>query len=236
LKELINTKDKLFSIVGHDLGNQFNIILGFLEVLVSDFKKLDSGKVEIHLNNIYNSSKHAFNLLENLLTWARMQTNLIQYNPEIFNVNEKIRESTELLKGASVKKNITIEVFSEEEIMVFADLNMFSTVFRNLVANAIKFTYENGTILILANKENGFCKISVKDDGVGISEENIAKIFRIDSKHKTSGTMGEKGTGLGLILCKEFVEKHGGKIEVKSQVGKGSEFGFTLPLNNASAT
>ena len=113
---------------------------------------------------------------------------------------------------------------------------MFETVFRNLVGNAIKFTNENGTILISANKENSFCKISVKDDGVGISEENIAKIFRIDSKHKTPGTMGEKGTGLGLILCKEFVEKHGGKIEVKSEVGKGSRFSFTLPLKNGSAT
>jgi two-component system, sensor histidine kinase and response regulator len=117
-----------------------------------------------------------------------------------------------------------------EEIRINADLNMFETVFRNLVGNAIKFTNENGTILISATKENSFCKISVQDDGVGISEENIAKIFRIDSKHKTSGTMGEKGTGLGLILCKEFVEKHGGKIEVQSEVGKGSRFSFTLPL------
>jgi len=235
LSELNQSKDKLFSIIGHDLGNQFNIILGFLEVLVSDFKKLDSAKVEIHLNNIFNSSKHAFNLLENLLTWARMQTNLIQYNPETFNVNEKIRESTELLKGASVKKSIKIEVFSEEEIMVFADVNMFSTVFRNLVANAIKFTNENGNISIAVKRVVNFCEISVKDNGVGISEQDVNKIFRIDSKHKTLGTKGEKGTGLGLILCKEFVEKNGGKIEVISEVGKGSEFSFTLPLKNGSA-
>jgi len=230
LNELNKTKDKFFSIIGHDLGNQFNIILGFLEVLVSDFKKLDSEKVEYHLNNIFNSSKQAFNLLENLLTWARMQTNLIQYNPKTFAVSKKINESIELLSGALTKKSIKIEVLSDEEITVYADVNMFSTVFRNLVANAIKFTHENGNISIDIKKEEDFCRISIKDDGVGISEEDIQKIFRIDSKHKTVGTKGEKGTGLGLILCKDFVEKNGGEIAVKSVVGEGSEFSFTLPL------
>jgi ligand-binding sensor domain-containing protein/signal transduction histidine kinase len=230
LKELISTKDKLFSIIGHDLGNQFNIIVGFLEVLVSDFKKLEASKIETHLINISNSSKYAYNLLENLLTWARMQTNLIQCNPQIFKVNEKINESLELLEGASAKKNLTIEVLSKGEISIYADVNMFSTVFRNLVANAIKFTHENGNILVEIKKKEGFCEISVKDNGVGISEEDILKIFRIDSKHKTLGTKGEKGTGLGLILCKEFVEKQHGKIWVESEVGKGSKFCFTLPI------
>jgi len=232
LKELVSTKDKLFSIIGHDLGNQFNIIVGFLEVLVSDFKKLDSEKIEKHLINISNSSKYAYNLLENLLTWARMQTNMMQYNPEKFVVNTKIIESLELLKGAALKKNIKIEVNSDEEIGIYADVNMFSTVFRNLVANAIKFTNENGIITIFTKKKENFCEITVKDNGVGISEEDIAKIFRIDSKHKTLGTKGEKGTGLGLILCKEFIEKNGGKITVTSEVGKGSEFSFTLPVKS----
>jgi signal transduction histidine kinase len=230
LNELNRTKDKFFSIIGHDLGNQFNIILGFLEVLVSDFKKLDSGKVEQHLTNIYNSSKQAFNLLENLLTWARMQTNRIHYNPEKFILSKKMNESLELLSGASTKKNIQIEVFSEEEIAVYADINMFSTVFRNLVANAIKFTHENGKISIKIRKKDNFCEICVIDNGVGISHEDVQKIFRIDSKHKTVGTSGEKGTGLGLVLCKDFVEKNGGQISVKSTVGEGSEFCFTLPI------
>ncbi|MBT6006749.1 MAG: hypothetical protein HOG79_13600 [Prolixibacteraceae bacterium] len=230
LKDLIGTKDKLFSIIGHDLGNQFNIIVGFLDVLVSDFKKLDTSKVEYHLINISNTSKYAYNLLENLLTWARMQTNLMQFNPVVFNVNEKIKEATKLHQSPSAKKNIKIEVFSDEEINIYADVNMFSTVFRNLVANAIKFTHENGNVLITVKQLDNFCEISVKDDGVGISEEDIRKIFRIDSKHKTLGTKGEKGTGLGLILCKEFVEKNGGKIAVKSEVGQGSKFTFTLPI------
>jgi signal transduction histidine kinase len=231
LNELNRTKDKFFSIIGHDLGNQFNIIVGFLEVLVTDFKKLDSGKIELHLTNIHNSSKQAFNLLENLLTWARMQTNRIHYNPENFIVGKKINESLELLRGAITKKNIQIEVHSDEENVVYADVNMFSTVFRNLVANAVKFTHENGKITILIKKKDDYCEICVKDNGVGISAEDIQKIFRIDSKHKTVGTMGEKGTGLGLILCREFVEKNGGQISVKSVVGEGSEFCFTLPVH-----
>jgi ligand-binding sensor domain-containing protein/signal transduction histidine kinase len=232
LNELNYTKDKLFSIIGHDLGNQFNIILGFLEVLVYDFKKLDSGKVEYHLNNINKSAKHAYELLGNLLTWSKMQAKMMTFHPVDFVVSSKIKDSIEMFEAAAAKKNIKIELGLKEEIRINADMNMFETVFRNLVGNAIKFTNENGTIFISANQEDSFCKISVKDDGVGISEENIAKIFRIDSKHKTSGTMGEKGTGLGLILCKEFVEKHGGKISVKSEPGQGSEFSFTLPMES----
>jgi len=230
LKELNQTKDKLFSIIGHDLGNQFNIILGFLEVLVSDFKKLDSKKVEYHLTNISKSSKYAYDLLENLLTWSKMQSKLIQFNPIEFNVYSKISESIELFDGACTKKNITLEVSENEEIVVCADVNMFSTVFRNLVANAIKFSHEDGIISISVKKEDNFCRITVKDNGVGISIENIDKIFRIDSNHTTPGTKGEKGTGLGLILCKEFVEKQGGQIRVESEEGKGSRFSFTLPL------
>lgn len=232
LNELNLTKDKFFSIIGHDLGNQFNIIVGFLEVLVSDFKKLDATIVERHLNNIFNSSKYAYDLLENLLTWARMQTNLIEYNPQAFDVHSKITNTVELFDGASSKKNIKIKVTTNEEILIYADVNMFSTVIRNLIANAIKFTNENGTISISAKRKKNLCEISVKDNGVGISGEDITKIFRIDSKHKTLGTNGEKGTGLGLILCKEFIEKQHGEIWVESVVGKGSRFSFSLPLKN----
>lgn len=230
LKELNRTKDKLFSIIGHDLGNQFNIIVGYSEVLLSDFKKLDAGKVEYHLNNINKSSIHAYELLENLLTWSQMQTNSIQFHPETFSANLKITESIDLLEGPYTKKNIKIKVIAKKEIMIFADINMFSTVFRNLVGNAIKFTPENGNISIHLIKQADFCEITIKDSGVGISPEDIQKIFRIDSNHSTLGTNGEKGTGLGLILCKEFIEKHNGKIWVESVIGKGSRFIFTLPL------
>lgn len=230
LKELNLTKDKLFSIIGHDLGNQFNTILGFLEVLISDLKTMDPGKAQYHLTNVYNASQHACDLLENLLTWARMQTNLIEYNPQSFNVNLKITETLELFEGASAKKNIKINANLTEELFIYADVNMFFTVLRNLVANAIKFTQENGTVSISAKRHNNSCEISVNDTGIGIHAENMQKIFSIDSKHKTPGTHGEKGTGLGLVLCREFVEKQNGKIWVESEVGKGSRFSFTLPL------
>lgn len=231
LKDLNRTKDKLFSIIGHDLGNQFNIIVGFSEFLISAFKKLEPEKIEYHLTNIYHSSRHANELLDNLLTWSKMQTNSIQFNPMVFNVNDQIIESIELLEGALTRKNIKIKFAANKEYLVYADLNMFSTVFRNLLANAIKFTPEKGNISIRLSKTDGFCEITVKDNGVGISPENLEKLFRLDSNHSTLGTNGEKGTGLGLILCKEFVEKHQGKIWVESEVGKGSAFIFTLPLS-----
>jgi len=232
LKELNRTKDKFFSIIGHDLGNQFNIIVGFSEMLVSGFKKLDSSKLEYHLSNIYNSSKHANDLLENLLTWAKMQTKSIPFNPQLFHIQDIITESLELLEGAFTKKNIQIKVIAKEEILVFADVNMFSTVFRNLVGNAIKFTAENGNITIRLIRMTDYCEITVEDSGVGVAVEDVQKIFRIDSNHSTLGTNGEKGTGLGLVLCKEFIEKQNGKIWVESVVGKGSKFIFTLPMKN----
>jgi len=232
LKELNRTKDKFFSIIGHDLGNQFNIIVGFSEILISNLKKLDARKIEYHLTNIYNSSRHANELLENLLTWAKMQTKAISFHPEVLNVHSKIIESIDLLEGAYTKKNIKITVVANNEIQIFADANMFSTVFRNILANAIKFTPENGNISVNMVIKEDFCEISVQDSGVGLSEENIQKIFRIDSNHSTLGTNGEKGTGLGLVLCKEFIEKHRGKIWVQSELGKGSQFTFTLPLKN----
>jgi signal transduction histidine kinase len=204
--------------------------MGFSEMLVSNFKKLETTKLEYHLSNIYNSSRHAHDLLENLLTWAKMQTKSLQFNPQVFDIQTKVVESIELLEGAAAKKNIRIDVIASEEILVFADVNMCSAIIRNLVGNAIKFTHEEGNISIHLNKMVDFCQVMVMDDGVGISEENIQKIFRIDSNHSTLGTNGEKGTGLGLVLCKEFVEKHNGQIRVESEPGKGSTFIFTLPM------
>jgi ligand-binding sensor domain-containing protein/signal transduction histidine kinase len=230
LKELNGTKDKFFSIIGHDLGNQFNIIIGFSELLISGFKNMAAEKIEHHLTNIYNSSNLAHELLENLLTWAKIQTRAIKFNPAPMDVHKKIMESIEFLEGAAAKKNIKIKVTAKEELQVNADVNMFSTVVRNLVANAIKFTHMRGHIVIHLQKRENFCEVVVQDNGIGISEENIQKIFRIDSNHTTLGTNGEKGTGLGLILCKEFIEKHNGEIHVESEVGKGSRFIFTLPL------
>lgn len=230
LKELNLTKDKFFSIIGHDLGNQFNIIVGFSELLISNFKNLDDKKIEYHLTNIYNSSMLANELLDNLLTWAKLQTKAIKYNPDVFDAHAKILESVDFLEGAITKKKINIKVLAKGKISICADANMFSTVMRNLIANAIKFSHQQGTVTIHLLRRDSFCEISVQDHGVGISPEDMQKIFRIDSNHSTPGTNGEKGTGLGLILCKEFIEKHDGKIWVESSVGGGSQFTFTMPL------
>lgn len=230
LNELNRTKDKFFSIIGHDLGNHFNIIIGFTEVLLSGFRKMEPKKEEYHLSNIHRSSMQAHDLLGNLLTWARLQRNAIVYKPEKLNVTSKTRKLIAFHEEAAFKKNILIEVFSKEEIYIHADVNMFSTIIRNLLGNAIKFTSNSGEISISLKQKNEHCEICLKDTGVGIASENLEKIFTVESNISTIGTEGEKGTGLGLVLCKEFVEKHGGEIQVTSEPEKGSEFCFTMPL------
>lgn len=230
LNELNRTKDKFFSIIGHDLGNHFNVIIGFTDVLLSGYNKMDGKKREYHLSNIHKSSMQANDLLGNLLTWARLQRNVIVYKPVKLNINTKLRELVAFHEEAAFKKNILIEVFSKQEMSIHADENMFSTIVRNLLGNAIKFTPTNGEISVRIKRRKGFCEFTVQDSGVGIPKVNLKKIFRVDSTITTKGTDGEKGTGLGLVLCKEFVEKHGGHISVQSEVGKGSSFVFTLPL------
>nr|WP_321354552.1 two-component regulator propeller domain-containing protein [uncultured Draconibacterium sp.] len=234
LNELNRTKDKFFSIIGHDLRNHFNIIIGFSENLLMSFKNMDAANQERHISNIYKSSIRANGLLGNLLTWARLQRNAITFNPEPINVTEKIRELLRFHDEAALKKNILIEVYAKEELVANADVNMFSTVVRNLLANAIKFTHNDGEIVVSVLNENGWCAVKIKDNGIGIPEDKLRSIFSIESTEVTRGTNGEKGTGLGLVLCKEFVEKHGGKISVESEVGKGSKFMFTLTLNETS--
>lgn len=216
LNALNNTKDKFFSIIAHDLRNPFDIIMGLSEIMILDFKKMDPKNIDYYLTSIFNSSKLAHELLENLLTWARMQTGSIEYFPETFDASVKIKETVALLTPSASKKKIKIKVLAKEESLIFGDINMFTTIIRNLIANSIKFTNQNGNIFIYINKKNNFQEITVEDNGIGISEENIKKLFRIDSKHATLGTEKEKGTGLGLLLCKEFIEKHGGKIWIIS--------------------
>ncbi|AHW61911.1 Signal transduction histidine kinase [Draconibacterium orientale] len=234
LNELNRTKDKFFSIIGHDLRNHFNIIIGFSENLLMSFKNMDAANQERHISNIYKSSIQANDLLGNLLTWARLQRNAIAFNPERVKVTEKIREILRFHEEAALKKNILIEVFAKEELVANVDVNMFSTIMRNLLANAVKFTHNDGEIAVSVSKQNSWCEVKIADNGIGIAADKLQSIFSIESTEVVRGTNGEKGTGLGLVLCKEFVEKHGGKISVKSQVGKGSEFVFSLPLHEST--
>lgn len=229
LRELNATKDKFFSIIAHDLKNPFNDLMGFTQLLALNIDKYDKTKIEQFTHIIHQSAKLAYNLLENLLDWSRSQTGTLKFKPEKISVNQLINENIDLLESTARNKNI--EIYSEvnDKTYAFADKNMIRTIIRNLISNAIKYTNQGGHIRIISNCSKT-CEISVLDSGIGISSENIDKIFKIDESFSTLGTEREKGTGLGLILCKEFVEKNGGKLKIKSDPNKGSTFTFTLPL------
>lgn len=231
LRELNATKDKFFSIIAHDLRTPFNSILGFSELILENSKRNDFSdmlKMSTVLNNTVNKS---FDLLNNLLEWSRVQTGRIEFKPDDCHLSPLIKEVTDLFSLAVKKKNIDI-VFDMPEIILKADSNMLHTVIRNLLSNSIKFSHKGGTIKISAVENINEVVISVKDNGVGINKDSLGKIFQLAENITTLGTDNEKGTGLGLILCKEFIENHGGKFSVESEEGKGSRFYFTIPNKN----
>jgi signal transduction histidine kinase len=231
LKTLNSTKDKFFSIIAHDLKNPFNIILGFSDLLIRNESRLSQEKRSLYQQNIYNSSKAANSLLENLLFWSRSQTGNIQYEPTFINVHKLVKETLLLFQSDTHKKRIKVLEDIDPKTLVYADENMLKTIIRNLISNAVKFTFEEGFISISASLDETEAIISIADSGTGISQENQRLLFDINTNFTTQGTSKENGTGLGLILCKEFVEKNNGKIWVESEEGKGSKFIFTLPLN-----
>jgi signal transduction histidine kinase/ligand-binding sensor domain-containing protein len=225
------TKDKFFSIIAHDLRNPFNAVIGFSDLLLSNFKRYENEKIERYLKFIYISSISGSELLTNLLFWSRSQTGSIQFNPVELNLSSLIDNSINLLIGSAQSKNISIEKYIDETITCYVDENMLKTVIRNLISNAIKFTPKKGNISILASISGNHILVSVTDTGVGMSKEVVEKLFTQDYSLSTRGTANESGTGLGLILCKEFVEKHGGEIWAESEEKKGSTFIFTIPLH-----
>lgn len=232
LREANATKDKFFSIIAHDLKNPFNALIGLSELLIKNFDNFDDVKKKKFIQNIYESSDNMYKLLENLLNWSRMQTGRIEWCPENINLNKIADENLLLLKTAAETKHIVIISDLDATTTVYADADMVTMVFRNLITNAIKFTREGGEVKISAKPTGNYEEITVSDTGIGICEEDIKKLFRIDVTHSAHGTAKEKGTGLGLILCKEFIEKNGGEIWVESELGKGSDFKFTLPKTN----
>lgn len=232
LRDHAATKDKLFSIIAHDLRSPFNGILGFSELLIKNSSHYEAEKTERLLGHINTSAKNALTLLDNLLNWAKSQTGQIGFEPETITLSLLINESIELSKANARNKDITINFFEASEVVVHADQNMLKTVIRNLISNAIKFTNPNGKIDIYTIKNNSSVEVIVSDDGVGMDAKTQDSIFSLDTNISTTGTANEKGSGLGLILCKEFIEKHGGEICVESQLGEGSNFKFTLPLIN----
>lgn len=229
LIELNATKDKFFNIIAHDLKNPFNTILGFSELVTSKIDTYDKEKIKKLVENINTSANNAYKLLENLLTWSRSQTDRIDFNPEEINLYNIILEALGIVKAQAQNKEIEVKNNIQDGTIVFADKNMIKTIIRNLLSNAIKFTEKNGKINISYNKSEQYYEISVKDNGVGMSKDIANNLFSINKKTSTQGTEKEKGTGLGLLLCKEFIDKHNGKIQVESELNKGSEFTIFIP-------
>ncbi len=233
LAELNATKDKFYGIIAHDLRGPFNAILGFSELLMTNLHDFSTNKIEQMLSNVNSAAKDTFNLLENLLEWVKSQTGRIEFEPQLFNLSDVINNVVSFSENMAQVKNITIKHNISSSFMVYADKNMVSTILRNLISNAIKFTNRNGNISIEEDQNPDVTVITVCDTGVGIDQETLQNLFKLSEKVSLSGTENERGTGLGLILCKEFVEQHNGKIWVESELGKGSRFKFTLPTHQS---
>ncbi len=231
LKELNATKDKFFSIIAHDLKNPLGAFKNVLELLYENFADFNKEELLEFIEPLRESSKQIFSLLENLLFWARTQTGAIQIQPIDFNIRDLIVQNISLLKLQAENKNIEIYSDCPNDLYVSGDINTLSTVIRNLISNAIKFTHPGGKVIVSAKEIKDFVVICVEDTGIGMSKETMDKLFRIDVHHTSLGTADEKGTGLGLIVSKEFVEANKGKIWVESEKDKGSKFYFTVPLS-----
>jgi two-component system, sensor histidine kinase and response regulator len=224
------TKDKFFSIIAHDLKNSFNGLLGYSNILLSDFDAFgDQDKISM-ISAIRQVSESTYKLLQNLLDWARVQTGVIPFNPEVIQLNMLLKDEFYMQLKLAEQKGIQFDIETPDVLYVEADHNMISTVVRNLLSNAVKYTKSGGSAVLSLKKVENWAEIGVKDTGIGISNENLAKLFQVNENFKTFGTNNEEGTGLGLILCKEFILKNKGEIVVKSEMGVGTEIQVRLPL------
>ncbi len=229
LHELNITKDKFFSIIAHDLKNPFSTLLGFLKTLTQEYDNFDKEEVKELLGSLHKTSENTYNLLENLLFWSRTQTGAIKCDPASIDISQVIRSTVDLYNKHAQQKKIRVQNMVLESIFVLSDPYMTHTIMRNIISNAIKFTREGGYVSVEAGRMKNMVEIRITDTGIGISESEIKKLFRIEMNYTRRGTSGEEGTGLGLILSKELVEQNGGKIRVESVEKKGSTFIITLP-------
>ncbi|MBE9467490.1 MAG: cyclic nucleotide-binding domain-containing protein [Bacteroidetes bacterium] len=232
LQKANDTKDKFFSIIAHDLRNPFSTIINLSDLLTTNYNDFDDSRRQFFISQISEFSNKAFNLLENLLQWSRSQTGRLKVSINKTDISEIINDNIELVEATALHKNITIQSYVKPDTFVMTDENMTSTVIRNLITNAIKFTHKNGKITILSEEQNRHINIKVIDNGVGIEEKNILKLFKIASNPSSVGTSNETGTGLGLILCKEFIHACKGNIWVESEINKGASFIFSLPKSD----
>ncbi|MBL7111678.1 MAG: tetratricopeptide repeat-containing sensor histidine kinase [Bacteroidales bacterium] len=229
LKDLNATKDKFFSIIGHDLRNPLNALIGFSELIAANSREFSKEDIHRYSVIINESAKNIHQLIENLLNWSRAQTGNIDFSPAHIPLSDFVSEIHKVLKINADNKNIRIDIDIPETIKVFADKNLLSTILRNLISNAVKFTTEGGKVFITAEEDNGKILVSVTDTGIGMNQEQVDSLFTLGTSKSTPGTTKEQGTGLGLILCKEFIEMHDGEIWAESEQGKGSTFKFTIP-------
>lgn len=233
LKELNDEKDKFFSIIAHDLSSPLSGLAAVSEIMAKEFDSLSKVELNEMAQALNEASNSTFNLLNELLDWSRLQIGRMPFNPEEFNVADSIYDAVNLYKNQAEIKSINVVTGVASAIRICGDRSMLSTIFRNLISNAVKFTKLGGYVNIFADKRDNEFFFEISDDGVGILEEKLSTIFSISGTNSTLGTNDEKGAGLGLILCREFVEKHGGKIWVNSAAGKGSTFGFSFPIKKA---
>jgi len=227
--EVVATNTKFLSIIAHDLRSPFCTILGVLEIVKGNLSNFNRNEIENYIDIAYNSANNTLNLLDTLLSWTISQNKDKNFNPVKINLFELSKDEIESMNTTAKQKQITINHSIAPNLNIAADLQMVKTVFRNLISNAVKYTNTGGIITLSASKNKQYVEIEVKDNGIGIPLDAQRKLFRTEAFHSTEGTNNEKGSGLGLLLCKEFVEMHGGNIRINSEPGKGSKFTFTMP-------
>ncbi len=231
LKELNATKDKFFSIVAHDLKNPFNNLLGYSELLAADYENMEEDERKQVVRGLHNSSKKLLALVENLLQWSSANIGSLKYSPQTISIKEQIDELIDLYSDSIKQKNLGIELNADSALTAFIDVDYFKLVMRNLISNAIKFSHPGGNISIKTDVEGVNILLKVKDNGIGMDEQQLEGLFELGSKKSTRGTQNETGTGLGLILAKDLITGWGGKIFVESELNKGCTFTITIPKN-----
>jgi len=229
LQELNSSKDKFFSLLAHDLRSPFNGILGFSKVLFDEINDLSSEEIREYIGYVYTSSKNVYNLIENLLQWSKIQSGRIQFQPITMDLYEEIFRVINLYTTIAIEKKIKLLNTVPVNSFIKADQNLLNSILQNLISNAIKFTGNGGNVVISYNRNGDITEITVEDNGIGISEENIGKLFKIEAQFSTSGTNNEQGSGLGLVLCKELLTKINGFIKVDSKLNEGTKITFGFP-------
>jgi len=229
LAEVIATNAKFLSIIAHDLRSPFGSIIGVLELLKDSYDDLNLKEVEKYISMASNSAYGTLNLLDNLLAWTAAQNKATYFNPVKIKLHDLVLNELESVTTSAMHKQLTLEQSIPEKLFLSADLQMTKTIIRNLINNAIKFSYIGGMISISATEDTKCVEITIQDNGIGITGKAQKNLFKVNEMHSTRGTSNENGTGLGLLLCKEFVEKHGESIRIESEPGKGTKIKFTLP-------